>query len=111
MHHAGLTSRLRLILLLPLLMLLAQQGAWLHQLGHAACSAHEQAMAQQADDRANGARCPTCQSFSQVSFAASATAVHSAFLPPAYLPGSEPRFAFVPVTQPRPRNRGPPAQA
>ena len=111
MHNGASPPRLRLILLLPLLMLLAQQGAWLHQLGHAAYSAgaHAQVLAQQPSEADEGGPCPTCQSFGQISFSASANAPQLAFLAPGYLPGTEPRIAVIAATQPTPRSRGPPS--
>ena len=109
MHKSASTIRLRLILLLPLLMLLAQQGAWLHQLDHAAYSTQHQVLAQQASDADNGSSCPTCQAFGQISFTAAATLSAAAFLTPGYLPGPEPRVVILATTQPVPRSRGPPS--
>jgi len=105
----GANTRFRLILLLPLLMLLAQQGAWLHQLSHATYSAQHQVLAQQAGSGLDNDRCPACHSFSQVFFAASAQPPQLAFLAPPILRGPEWRFTVVAVDAPVPRSRGPPS--
>ena len=109
MRWGSPTIRLRLLLLLPLLMLLAQQGAWLHQLDHAAYSAQAQVLAQQTSDADNGNPCPACQAFGQVSFSASSKLPSAPFLAPGYLRGEAPRIAAAEAAQPVPRSRGPPA--
>ena len=100
----------RLTLLLPLLMLLAQQGAWLHQLSHAAYSAQvRQVQAIGTDHVLDNDQCPTCQSFSQVSFTASPELPQLAFLAPFFLRSAEPQFIVLGVDRPTPRSRGPPS--
>ncbi len=110
MHGATRTIRLKLLLLpLMMMLLLAQQGAWLHQLSHAAYTARTQVLAQQSSDADSGSPCPTCQAFGQVSFSASPTLPSATFLTPGYLPGDEPRFSIISAAQPVPRSRGPPS--
>ena len=106
----GSAIQFRLMLLLPLLMLMAQQGAWLHQLSHAAYSAGPgQVLANGSDHLLDNDQCPTCQSFSQVSFTASPELPSLAFLAPSYLRSAEPPFIVLGVDRPTARSRGPPS--
>jgi hypothetical protein len=102
-----MTIRARL-LLLPLLLLLAQQGAWLHQLGHLAQGAQGAVTAQPVAASQDGDACPTCRSFGLVSFGASAATPHLA--PPAASQRSESQthFDLISLAALPPRSRGPP---
>ena len=98
------------LLLLPVLMLLAQQGAWLHQLSHAAYSAHvRQVQAIGSAHFLDNEQCPTCQSFSEVSFTASPELPELAFLASSFLRSAEQPFIVLGVDRPTPRSRGPPS--
>ncbi|MGC1458349.1 MAG: hypothetical protein WA825_08750 [Steroidobacteraceae bacterium] len=108
--HPTRKFRTRLWLLLPLLLALAQQGAWLHELSHAAyAAAPHQVRVQQAENTLENGVCPSCQSFGQLgsALASSLTA------PPAALtqlrPCSEPQYSQPRAQLPAPRNRGPPS--
>jgi hypothetical protein len=108
--RSGTPCRLRLILLLPLLMLWAQQGAWLHQLGHVSYSAQpHQALAKGSDHDFDNDRCPTCQAFSQVSFSATSELPQVAFIAPSLLKSPKPHFIILAIERPTPRSRGPPS--
>ncbi len=106
----GTDFQFRLTLLLPLLMLLAQQGAWLHQLSHASYSAQvRQVQAIGSNHFLDNDQCPTCQSFSQVSFTASPELPKLAFVAPSFLRSAEPQFIVLSDDRPTPRSRGPPS--
>jgi len=101
--------RLALLLTLPLLLLLAQQGALLHELSHAYYVSHAQGpQASTGDTLPDNAQCVTCQTFGQLAYAASASA------PPLQdrLTSAlriAPPLATLPATHPPiPRSRGPP---
>jgi hypothetical protein len=101
--------RTRLWLLLPMLLALAQQGAWLHELSHAAyAAAPHNISVQQPDNSLENGVCPTCQSFGQL---AGALASPPSALPAAlarFCPVSEPQYSPSPTRALAPRNRGPP---
>lgn len=103
--------RLRLALTLPLLalLLLAQQGATLHELTHLYYSGQARdAQLRAGDHLLDDAHCLTCQSFAQVSHPASGSAI--VFVaPPAALPQSPaPLYSVIGASAPTPRSRGPP---
>jgi len=101
--------RTRLWLLLPLLLALAQQGAWLHELSHAAyAAAPHHASVQQAENSFENGACPTCQSFGQLGSALTS----SLSAPPSAVARicacSDPQYSQPHAQLPAPRNRGPP---
>jgi hypothetical protein len=104
--------RTRLWLLLPLLLVIAQQGAWLHALSHAAYAANPQRVTlEQAQSSFENGVCPSCQSFGQLG---SALCSSPAALPaPAtpLCPPTAPRYSQPAAQLPAPRNRGPPLLA
>jgi hypothetical protein len=96
-------------LALWILLLIAQQGAFVHELVHLASADH----ARQADARAVAeAICGQCPAFSQV---VTPAVGHSLCLPPLVQVvaerGREPRFEPLTADLPSPRNRGPPPTA
>lgn len=101
--------RMRLYLLLPLLLVLAQQGAWLHELSHATyAAAPHQVTVLPAEASLDNGLCPACQSFGQVGSAltrcltaTAAPSVHACPLAP-------PAYAQPSAELPAPRSRGPP---
>jgi hypothetical protein len=104
--------RLHLCLLLPLLLVLSQHGAWLHELSHAtyAASPHQVTVQQAAASFENGV-CPSCQSFGQLG-SALASSIAAAFSPIAHsCPQAEPRYAQPAPDLPAARSRGPPLLA
>jgi hypothetical protein len=104
--------RTRLWLLLPLLLALAQQGAWMHELSHAAYAATpHQISVQPAQNTVESGVCASCQSFGQL---ASALASPLSALPAAlarFCPCGEPQYSQPRAQPPAPRNRGPPELA
>ncbi len=102
-------SRMRVCLLLPLLLLLSQHGAWLHELSHAAYSANlHQVMVQQGNSATEGGVCPSCQSFGQLGSAL--TGSHRIVVAPHLndCPIPEPQYSQPNAQLPALRNRGPP---
>jgi hypothetical protein len=103
------TRRMRLCLLLPLLLLLSQHGAWLHELSHAtyAASAH-QVTVQQAEASFENGICPSCQSFGQLG-SALASSMAAAFSSVSHsCPQSELQYPQPAPDLPAARSRGPP---
>jgi len=98
--------KLHISLALSLLLLLAQQGAMLHELSHLA-RAGSTAAGLQADSSFDKA-CELCLAFSQLGHTAGATghAVH--FEPSAHAVRAIPRSAATPADVPTARSRGPP---
>jgi hypothetical protein len=111
LHPTAAIRRMRL-LLLPLLLLLSQHGAWLHELSHAAYAANpHQVRFQQAEGSIENGLCPSCQSFGQLGSALS-SAVAAVPAPITHLcPLTQPQYASPAAQLPAPRNRGPPLLA
>ena len=104
--------RMRLCLLLPLLLVLSQHGAWLHELSHAtyAASAHRVSVEQAQSSFENGL-CPSCQSFGQLGSALT-SCVAAAFSSADHsCPQAQPRYAQPAPDLPPARSRGPPLLA
>ena len=101
--------RSRLCLLLPLLLILSQHGAWLHQLSHAVYAAQpHHVTVEQAQATFDNGVCPSCQSFGQLGGAlGSCVAALPTPLTP-LCPQSEPQYLQPSADLPAPRNRGPP---
>jgi hypothetical protein len=93
---------------LLLLLVAAQQGALLHELGHLS-GAIDSGVRVQSDPSADTS-CALCPAFAQVATPAFS---HSFQIPvlvrSAPEPVSEPRFRAIDAAVPRPRSRGPPA--
>jgi hypothetical protein len=94
---------------LSLLLVFAQHGAVLHELGHLSHD-HRAAGAVLREQPAglDAAGCPTCEAFAQIGnpMAAAASAVVAC---PAAAPApADPRYAVVCSAAPTPRSRGPP---
>lgn len=112
LHQITAIRRMRVCLLLPLLLVLSQHGAWLHQLSHAAYAANpHQATVQQAQNSLENGVCPSCQSFGQLGSAltGSVVALVAAVLP--QCPPTELQYSSPSAKLPAPRNRGPPLLA
>ncbi|HEY2201999.1 MAG TPA: hypothetical protein VGH56_08925 [Solirubrobacteraceae bacterium] len=101
--------RLRLAWVLPLLLVLAQHGAVLHELSHLQRNAHSQAPALRADvDVLDSGPCLTCEAFAQVLSPAAPAAITLTATPAAFVSPTAPRYAIVTADAPTPRSRGPP---
>jgi|HubBroStandDraft_5_1064220.scaffolds.fasta_scaffold363267_1 hypothetical protein len=107
--HPITKIRTRLWLLLPVLLALAQQGAWMHELSHASyAAAPHQISIQPSENTLENGLCASCQSFGQL---ASALASPLSALPAAltqFCPCSEAQGSQPRAQPPAPRNRGPP---
>lgn len=99
--------RLSLPWVLSLLLVFAQHGAVLHELGHLS---HDRgsAPALRADLHLGDGPCATCEAFAQVANPASGAAGTLAASAALYLPTPDPVYAIVAADTPTPRSRGPP---
>ena len=103
--------RFGLPLILPLLalLLLAQQGAMLHEMSH--LRSDRRALAGQVSESAapqDTGPCLTCEAFAQIAHPATGFAA-IAPAPPAAVPGApDPLFSVIGASAPTPRSRGPP---
>jgi hypothetical protein len=112
LHQINAIRRMRVCLLLPLLLVLSQHGAWLHELSHAAYAANpHQVAVQQAQTAPENGFCPSCQSFGQLGSALSGSV--AAFAAPIlqHCPQTDPQYSSPSAQLPAPRNRGPPLLA
>ena len=99
--------RLSIAWVLSLLLVFAQHGALLHELGHLSHAGHAgpaAAVLQATDD----GTCPTCEAYAQIASPASATDAHVAVCPAEFLPAPEPCYGIAAADAPNPRSRGPP---
>jgi hypothetical protein len=112
LHPRTAIRRTRLWLLLPLLLVFAQHGAWLHALSHASYAANpHRVTVEQAQSAFENGVCPSCQSFGQLASAlgSSLAALPAPAIPPC--PQTAPRYSQPAAQLPAPRNRGPPLLA
>ena len=100
--------RLHISLAISLLLLLAQQGAVLHEMSHIVrVDGHVETQVQAGTDIDK--TCELCLAFSQVANPAGHTVHVAHFEPSACAAGSEPSSAATPADVPTPRSRGPPS--
>jgi hypothetical protein len=112
LYPSTANRRTRLWLLLPLLLVLSQQGAWLHELSHATYAAHaHHALVQQQDAAADNGVCPSCQSFGQLGTALAGSLATPAAAITRSSPQTDPQYAQPSAPPPALRNRGPPRPA
>ena len=109
LHSSATLRRMRLSLLLPLLLILSQHGAWLHELSHAtyAAGAHHPAAEQAGVSFENGL-CPSCQSFGQLGSALTSASPNLPDPTCAPAPRAEHHYAQPSADLPARRSRGPP---
>jgi hypothetical protein len=93
--------------LLSLLLVFAQQGAVLHELGHLQHGDRTQGAALRAQLPADGP-CATCEAFTQVANPAAGAAHTFSASAPVYLSVPAPIYAIIAADTPTPRSRGPP---
>jgi len=95
---------------LSLLLVFAQHGAVLHELGHLSHGGHDAGATLRADlQPGSGAVCQTCEAYAQV---ANPAASGPASLPPdpvAFIRTPGPCYAVADAESPTPRSRGPPS--
>jgi hypothetical protein len=112
LHQITAIRRMRVCLLLPLLLVLSQQGAWLHELSHAAYAANpHQVTLQQAQHSFENGVCPSCQSFGQLGAALSGSVASIAAATVQHCPQTQLQYSSPSAPLPAPRNRGPPLLA
>ena len=112
LHPITAIRRMRVCLLLPLLLVLSQHGAWLHELSHVAYAAHpHQVTVQQADEGLEQGVCAGCQSFGQLGTALSGSVATPATALLQHRPQTPPQYSSPRAPLPAPRNRGPPRLA
>jgi hypothetical protein len=100
--------RVSLAWLLSLLLVFAQLGALLHELGHLSQgAAHGGAQLTQLHDADRGS-CATCQGFAQVTNPAGSAHASLPAIAARLLPGAGPDHVFTGADTPTPRSRGPP---
>ncbi|HEY2275889.1 MAG TPA: hypothetical protein VGH61_10335 [Steroidobacteraceae bacterium] len=99
--------RLSLPWILSLLLVFAQHGAVLHELGHLSHGDRGSAPAVRAH-LPSDAICTVCEAFAQVANPASGAAHTLCASAPVYLPTPAPSYAIVAADSPTPRSRGPP---
>jgi hypothetical protein len=92
---------------LSLLLVFAQHGAVLHELGHLKHGDRAQTATLTAQQPAD-AVCATCEAFAQVANPASGGTHTLAACAPVFLPVSAPVGTLLAADIPTPRNRGPP---
>lgn len=100
--------RLSLSWVLSLLLVFAQHGAVLHELGHLSHGGRDGAPALRADVQIVEGACSTCAAFAVVANPASGAINTLAASAAVYLPTPAPAYAVVAADTPTPRNRGPP---
>jgi hypothetical protein len=94
--------------LLSLLLLFAQCGAVLHELGHLSEAQRSHGATLSAGLDAGSPFCATCEAYGQFANPAGAS-VHAFHVPPpVLLPTAAPVYGSVGVDVPTPRSRGPP---
>lgn len=94
---------------LLLLLMVAQQGAVVHELSHLSGADHAGLQLQEGDGTADKT-CALCPAFAQVVTPAFSHSIHIPLLVRFALESvSEPRYAAVDAAVPRPRSRGPPS--
>lgn len=99
--------RLSIAWVLSLLLVFAQCGAVLHELGHLSHAGHAGTTAAELYASDDGV-CPTCEAFAQIANPASAAHAHVAACPPELLATPEPCYGVAATEVPTPRSRGPP---
>ena len=100
--------RLSLSWILSLLLVFAQHGAVLHELGHLSHHGDRGTPALRAAVHLLDGVCSTCAAFAQVANPASGTVNTLAASAAAYLPVPAPVYAIVAADTLTPRSRGPP---
>jgi hypothetical protein len=96
--------RLSVAWLLSLLLVFAQHGALLHELGHLIRAGHAGPVLLASDDGV----CPTCEAYAQIANPASAPSADLAVCPAVSVSPPEPHYGIAAADTPTPRSRGPP---
>jgi hypothetical protein len=99
-------SRIRVVFALAVLLVVAQQGAMLHELSHVYRSG-----APELQNKAtflDGKLCETCLAFAQAGTAASGTMLLLPLVAVVRHVSPEPQYSIIAASAPAPRSRGPP---
>jgi hypothetical protein len=99
-------TRFRSVFLLSLLLLCAQQGAILHELGHIYRTAAPELSS--GGVPTEGKLCETCLAFAQVANPASGTLIILPIIWSVRQQSADPEYSIRLATPPAPRSRGPP---
>jgi len=101
-------NRIRFSFALALLLVIAQQGALLHELSHF----YRTGTAQLQNDasRLDGKACEACLAFAQVANPASGTLFVSPTIAAVHHVSRDPEFSIIAAAAPVPRSRGPPVR-
>jgi hypothetical protein len=91
-----------------LLLVLAQHGALLHELGHLSHASVPAGVSLQPGNALLDGPCLTCEAFAQVANPAAGEAAGPAVGPAALIPAPAPGYEIVGADVPSPRSRGPP---
>jgi hypothetical protein len=95
--------------LMSLLLVLAQHGAVLHELGHLGhASAPHGLSLQRGGQLLDNGPCMTCEAFAQVATPAAGKVASPVTAAAALIPTPAPGYAIVAADVPSPRSRGPP---
>jgi hypothetical protein len=101
--------RLKLSCILSLLLVFAQLGAVLHELGHLSHTVHSSGNSLQLDSQSSdGNTCPSCAGFAQVANPASGSPPCLGVCVAALLSVPAPLAVITGADVPAPRSRGPP---
>ncbi len=102
--------RLSVVLAFPLLLLLVQQGAWLHELSHTYYAGRALGAQLSPDEGlVDNSLCPACQAFAQVASPVSGAPPPLAVPPATFLRTPDPAYHIIAADAPTPRSRGPPS--
>lgn len=99
--------RLFIAWVVSLLLVFAQYGALLHELGHLSRAGHAAPATAELQAADNGV-CPTCEAYAQIANPAAAASLDVAVCPDVFVSPPEPYHGIAAVDTPTPRSRGPP---
>jgi hypothetical protein len=105
-HKIVNTSRIRFALILPLLLVFAQQGAMLHELSHVHRVGTDQVGYEK--NIPGDKLCEACAAFAQVGNPAAASVAVLPAIAVVHQDVPEPTYSIVAAKAPPPRSRGPP---
>ncbi len=100
--------RLPIAWILSLLLVFAQCGAVLHELGHLSHAGHASGVSVEGLQIADDGVCPTCEAFAQIANPAAGAGVDLTVCPPEVIPAPDPCYSIIGAATPTPRSRGPP---
>jgi hypothetical protein len=99
-------ARIRSVFLLSIVLLCAQQGAMLHELGHIYRNSAPAITA--GGNVTDGKVCETCLAFAQIANPATGTLHVAPIVRSIHERSAEPEYSITAASAPAPRSRGPP---